>query len=104
MMPGTHRPEGVVSLSGAGIIPGRTLQAQLRDVAPTILTWFGLPIPEHVEGEPLPCLSGYGWNGRNDRRDPAHSGVAGTHETGFEYTAEEQALIEQRLADLGYLE
>jgi predicted AlkP superfamily phosphohydrolase/phosphomutase len=103
-MPGTHRPEGVVALSGAGIIPGRTLQAQLRDVAPTILTWFGLPIPEHVEGEPLPCLSGYGWNGRNERRDPAHSGVAGTHEAGFEYTAEEQALIEQRLADLGYLE
>ena len=104
MMPGTHRPEGVVALSGAGIIPGRTLQAQLRDVAPSILTWFGLPIPEHIEGEPLACLTGHGWNGRNERRDLAHAGIAGTHEAGFEYTAEEQALIEQRLADLGYLE
>ena len=103
-MPGTHRPEGVIALAGSGVEPGRTLQAQLVDVAPSILTWFGLPIPEHVEGEPFACLGGYGWESPNLRRDPAHSAVAGTHQAGFEYTAEEQAMIEQRLADLGYLE
>ncbi len=104
MMPGTHRPEGVIALAGAGIEPGRTLNAQLRDVAPSILAWFGLPIPGHVEGEPLPCLNGLGWQDRNTRRDPAHAELAGTLEPGFEYTPEEQAMIEQRLADLGYLE
>jgi len=104
LMPGTHRPEGVIALSGAGIEPGRVLDAQLRDVAPSILTWFGLPIPDHVEGEPLPCLTGPGWQGPNLRKDPAHEGFVGNHQAGFEYTPEEQAMIEQRLADLGYLE
>jgi predicted AlkP superfamily phosphohydrolase/phosphomutase len=106
-MPGTHRPEGVIALAGPGIEPGRVLNAQLRDVAPSILRWFGLPIPEHVEGEPLSCLSclsGYGWQGTHLRKDPAHTELAGTHREGFEYSAEEQALIEQRLSDLGYLE
>ena len=103
-MPGTHRPEGVVALSGSGIIPGRTVQAQLRDIAPSILTWFGLPIPDHVQGEPLACLTGRGWLDHDHRRDGSHSLASNHLEAGFEYTAEEQALIEQRLSDLGYLE
>ena len=104
MMPGTHRPEGVIALSGPGIEPGRNLKAQLRDVAPTILTWFGLPVPEHAEGEPLPCLNGHGWKSSKLRVDQGHEVFQGRHEEGFEYSPEEQAMIEQRLADLGYLE
>ena len=104
-LPGTHRPEGIVSLSGMGVAPGRSIEANLRDIAPTILTYFGLPIPEHVEGEPLSCLTGFGWQDRNHRFDPASSGFTGPHDdASFEYTAEEQAMIEQRLSDLGYLE
>ena len=103
-MPGTHRPEGVVSVAGPGITPGRTIDADLRDVAPSILAWFGLPIPHHVQGRNLPCLAGLGWAGRNERRDPGHAEHPGPSEAGFEYTPEEAALIEQRLADLGYLE
>jgi predicted AlkP superfamily phosphohydrolase/phosphomutase len=103
-LPGTHRPEGIVALAGAGIAPGRNLEAQLRDITPTILAWFGLPIPGYVEGEPLACLSTLGWFGKNLRRDAGTSPIAGPHEPGFEYTPEEAALIEQRLADLGYLE
>lgn len=103
-MPGTHRPEGVVAWSGPGVLPGRTLDADLRDVTPSILTWFGLPIPAHVEGEPLPCLAGLGWITPNLRRDPGVPATHAPHAPTFEYTAEEQALIEQRLADLGYLE
>ena len=47
-LPGTHRPEGVVALAGAGITPGRTLTADLPDVAPTILKLLGLPDPRHT--------------------------------------------------------
>ncbi len=103
-MPGTHRPEGVVAWSGSGVPAGRTLEADLRDITPSILTWFGLPIPPHVQGEPLPCLTGRGWITPNLRRDAPEAAVHAPHEPGFEYTPEEQALIEQRLADLGYLE
>ena len=38
------------------------------------------------------------------RQDPPANPVAGPHRPQFEYTPEEQAIIEQRLADLGYLE
>ena len=103
-MPGTHRPEGVVAWSGAGVPAGRTLDANLRDITPSILTWFGLDIPNHIQGKPLPCLTARGWITPNLRRDAPESPMSGPHEPGFEYTPEEQALIEQRLADLGYLE
>jgi len=56
-LPGTHRPEGVVALCASGVAAGRNLQANLSDVTPTILKLLGLPIPAHVEGKPLPCLS-----------------------------------------------
>jgi hypothetical protein len=38
------------------------------------------------------------------RHDPVGHAVSGPHQQAFEYTAEEQAIIEKRLADLGYLE
>lgn len=102
-LPGTHRPEGIVSLRAPGVAPGRSLKADLRDVAPTILSLFGLPIPEHVEGRPLPCLPTI-----DPRRiDDPQSAWQGPHSpagAGFEYSDAEQAIIERRLADLGYLE
>jgi predicted AlkP superfamily phosphohydrolase/phosphomutase len=99
-LPGTHRPEGVVALRAPGIAPGRNLEANLTDITPTILKLMGLPIPAHVEGKPLPCLSDL----PTVRQDPPANAVAGPHKPQFEYTPEEQAIIEQRLADLGYLE
>lgn len=104
-LPGTHRPEGVVALAGTGVIPGRTLNADLRDIAPTVLTLFGLPVPEVMEGKPLEAFGG-GRPGGVLREDAAASPINGPHrpQPQFEFSAEEQALIEQRLADLGYLE
>lgn len=99
-LPGTHRPEGIVAMAGAGITPGRSLKANLHDIAPTVLGLFGVPIPDHVEGVPLPCLT----NLPTVRLDPPGRAINGPHQPQFEYTPEEQAIIEQRLADLGYLE
>lgn len=99
-LPGTHRPEGIIALAADRVVPGRTLNADLQDVTPTILKLFGLPIPAHVEGKPLGLLSEL----PTRRQDPGTNPVAGPHRPQFEYTPEEQAIIEQRLADLGYLE
>ncbi len=52
-LPGTHRPEGIVALAGAGPAPGRHLKANLTDATPTILALLGLPIPAHIEGKPI---------------------------------------------------
>jgi predicted AlkP superfamily phosphohydrolase/phosphomutase len=99
-LPGTHRPEGVVALAAPGVAPGRTLAAELLDVTPTMLKLLGLPIPAHVEGKPLPCVGDV----PATRHDAPANAVSGPHRSQFEYTPEEQAVIEQRLADLGYLE
>lgn len=107
-LPGTHRPEGVVALSAPGVTPGRALNANLQDVAPTILTLFGVEVPPHVEGKPLACLP----RASNRRLDPptmAHNRPHAAPQTTrpqdeFDYSPEDQAIIEQRLADLGYLE
>jgi predicted AlkP superfamily phosphohydrolase/phosphomutase len=99
-LPGTHRPEGIIALSTDRVLAGRTLNADIQDVTPTILKLFGLPIPTHVEGKPLSLLSDL----PTRRQDPGANPVTGPHRPQFEYTPEEQAIIEQRLADLGYLE
>ena len=105
-LPGTHRPEGVVALSGAGLGAGRYLKENLTDITPTILALLGLPIPDHVEGRPIAGLGtlaaprGF----TPSRNDHAEDPIDGPHPKAFEYTSEEQAIIEQRLSDLGYLE
>ena len=106
-LPGTHRPEGIVALAGTGLSPGRHLQANLRDVTPTILQLLGVSIPEHVEGTPIGAATekfGSPADFPKTRVDAPDVTVSGPHQPQFEYSAEEQAIIEQRLADLGYLE
>ena len=98
-LPGTHRPEGIVAIAGTGILPGRTLDADLRDIAPTVYSLFDLAIPTFVEGKPLDVVSG----GRHWRQDEQANPVNGPHEVpAFDYTPEDEAIIQQRLADLGY--
>jgi predicted AlkP superfamily phosphohydrolase/phosphomutase len=99
-LPGTHRPEGIVALCAAGVEPGWKAEAQLQDIAPTILALLGVPLPGHMEGKPLPFLPELG----TTRLDPAGAAYNGPHQPQYEYSEEEQAIIEQRLADLGYLE
>ncbi len=106
-LPGTHRPEGIVALAGAGLAPGRHLKANLIDATPTILSLLGLAIPAHVEGKPIagPATTPHFSPGFTiTRQDSAAEIINGPHPRPFEYTSEEQQIIEQRLADLGYLE
>jgi len=102
---GTHRPEGVVALAGVGLTPGRNLQARLIDVAPTILNLLGAPIPSHIEGTPIGAEpTAASASHADERLDRPSDTPGGPHQKTFEHTAEEQAILEQRLADLGYLE
>lgn len=105
-LPGTHRPEGIVALCASGVSAGRTLDADLRDIAPTVLSMFGVPIPSHIEGKPLACVSASATRTRTDAPSRVFAGAhaEATRAADFEYSAADQALIEQRLADLGYME
>jgi predicted AlkP superfamily phosphohydrolase/phosphomutase len=100
-LPGTHRMEGIIALAGVGLPVGRHLRASLVDVAPSVLALQNLAAPPWMEGKALPGLQ----PGEVTRLDNGQNAYQGPHETsGFEYSRDEQALIEQRLADLGYLE
>ena len=107
-LPGTHRPEGIVALSGVDLPAGRHLKANLTDATPTILALLGLPIPAHIEGQPMVALARPGGplppHSRATRHHSSAQGLTGPHQKAFDYTFEEQAIIEQRLAELGYLE
>jgi len=103
---GDHRMEGILIGAGPTFRTGATPRgAELLDIAPTVLHLLGVPVPDDMDGrvltellEPasaLPVL------------EPALAAVQtnGTHpaEIDSSYTPEEDAAIQQRLADLGYL-
>jgi predicted AlkP superfamily phosphohydrolase/phosphomutase len=54
---GNHRPEGMLLAVGPGIRRGTFPGARLVDLAPTILSLLGEPIPECMEGMPLNLLA-----------------------------------------------
>lgn len=90
--PWEHKRDGIVIAAGEGVDPTTDLDgAHLFDVAPTILSSFGLPIGERMDGSPLPFVDA-------TARDTYPS---------FErpdVVATDDAAITDRLADLGYLE
>jgi len=50
-MNGSHRREGIFLFAGDGSICGRRLERlSIMDVAPTILSFYGLPVPEDMDG------------------------------------------------------
>ncbi len=99
---GKHHPHGVILAWGAGVRPGHKVQAQIYDVAPTVLHVLGLPVPENADGRV--------------RRDWFRSGSPAAlrsiertsyqevNFSGHEWTEEEQSQVEARLRDLGYLD
>ena len=104
---GDHRMEGVFIGVGPAFLPGATLaaDADLMDVAPTVLHLLGVPVPDDMDGRVLAEVL-----------DPAlvPAEVVASHALGAPpplsveatdsgYTDEEDEAIQQRLADLGYL-
>ena len=96
---GTHRPEGFYTICGAGIASGKQASASIADIAPTVLAALGMLVPADMTGNALgDCFS----SGLEVRKGPPSSLLAqgGDHA----YTDAEKALVEQRLADLGYVD
>jgi predicted AlkP superfamily phosphohydrolase/phosphomutase len=90
--PWEHKLEGVVMASGEGIDPGADLAGpHLFDLTPTILATFGLPAGERMDGTPLPVV------------EPTGTTEYPTFDPEDAVTTDDTD-VEQRLADLGYLE
>ena len=99
---GDHRMDGMIVASGSAFRMGASLDADanLLDIAPTILHILGVPIPADIDGRVL-----------TEILDPAIAPIAAADDSvpsadqavSVAYTDEEDAAIQQRLADLGYL-
>ncbi|ELZ98894.1 hypothetical protein C440_01020 [Haloferax mucosum ATCC BAA-1512] len=90
--PWNHKPDGIVAVAGDGVDTAADLSdAHLFDVAPTVLSTFGIAPDEEMDGTTLPAVEG----------------VEPKSYPEFEVEARMQTddeSVEERLADLGYLE
>ena len=96
-MNGSHRPDGILILAGAGVQPGVRLSGvQITDVAPTLLHLVGVPLPANLDGrvlaEALVQRGEVGTSAASSNQDPAPS----------PYSAEQAAAVGRRLRGLGY--
>jgi predicted AlkP superfamily phosphohydrolase/phosphomutase len=92
MEPWNHKRDGIVALAGDGVDGSASLAgAHLYDVASTVLATFGVPYPERMDGRPLAPVADVGAE-RYEEYEPRASRTT------------DDAAVEERLADLGYLE
>ena len=95
--------------AGPAIRPGAVPRhAELLDIAPTVLHLLGIPVPGDMDGrvlteilEPAPTRLDLAVGASALAGAGAHVAPAPSFDS--PYTAEEDAAIQQRLADLGYL-
>jgi predicted AlkP superfamily phosphohydrolase/phosphomutase len=121
---GDHRMEGILVATGPAFRAGaRPIEADLLDIAPTVLHLLELPIPADMDGRALTELLSPEWAAREDATvtvssagllyngpAPPIAGIDGDGDVsalaglpGAAYSDEEEDAIQQRLADLGYL-
>lgn len=96
---GTHRPDGILIAAGPNIQTDNIEQPSLIDIAPTILYFLGLPVPNDMDGHVLTSLFSINspvvyTEGETMKENPPRSALS----------MAEEALIEERLRGLGYLE
>jgi predicted AlkP superfamily phosphohydrolase/phosphomutase len=100
---GTHRLNGVFLAYGRGVQPGIEVKdAQLVDLAPTILHMMGVPVPEHMDGRVLQEIL-------SDTFQPATLTSSNSNWQNLSVgdsdglTEEEQRALTERLRGLGYV-
>lgn len=96
---GTHRPEGFFALHGSGVKTGIRGEASIGDVGPTVLAALGQPVPGDMTGK---VMNDFFAAPIDVKMGPPSSHAAQTGEA--VYSDAEKAIVEQRLADLGYVD
>jgi len=102
LLNGGHDQLGIVALHGPGVRRGRIEDAQIADVAPTVLFLCDAPIPADVDGEVLEHALGPDLLSTRSRKQGEASVVDTAGDSG--YSDEEEAEVRERLQALGYVE
>ena len=101
---GTHRLNGILIGRGPVLKTAAEIEnAQLIDIAPTLLHLLGVPAPEDMDGKVLTSAFRSDFLTAHPVRAGTASGSSGTDRPSG-YTEEESAKVEERLQALGYLE
>jgi predicted AlkP superfamily phosphohydrolase/phosphomutase len=95
---GNHRREGLLIAAGPQVQPGE-VRAQIEDLAPTILSLLEVPLPADLDGRPLSEL----FTSLTPAPDHPADAAPPPPSAAAPYTAAEEAAIQERLQDLGYL-
>ena len=100
---GAHTPEGILIAHGPAFAQPKTLfDANVIDLAPTLLHLMGEPVPSDMSGRVLEGLFTREFLASHPvryREEAVREGVAPSP-----YSAEQASIVEQHLRDLGYLE
>ncbi len=100
---GSHRTEGIFALTGPSAAAGRSLEADIADVAPTILYLLGQALPSDLDGRLVTeALDAGLLESRPPEYSDAESDVLVSATEG--YSADDERAVEDRLRGLGYLE
>ncbi len=98
---GDHRAEGIFIASGPAIRSGHTLTpAHITDLAPTILYLLGVPIPDDMDGQVLLAAIEPAYQ---DSHPVQTLAVTPLTKESTSLSQQEQAIVAERLRDLGYL-
>lgn len=101
---GAHALDGVLLAVGPSISGGKRVQdAELMDIAPTVLYCFGEVIPEDFDGKVIEQMIESGYLEENPPRYGAQKKDQAGEAAKDIYSDDDADLIEQRLKDLGYL-
>jgi predicted AlkP superfamily phosphohydrolase/phosphomutase len=99
---GHHHMVGVLAMKGPGIRPGLTLDgASILDLAPTILHYMGLDVPDNLDGDVLVQALTEDFNHLNPVRNTVSSGKRSSDDA--IYTRDEEEAVIAKLRDMGYV-
>jgi predicted AlkP superfamily phosphohydrolase/phosphomutase len=99
---GGHDQYGIVGLLGPGIKAGRLQNAQISDVAPTVLFLRDAAIPSDVDGKVLMDAFDEALSSSRSVKRGTQATLTRDDRTG--YSEDEEAEIRDRLRSLGYVE
>ena len=94
---GDHREEGIWILTGPDIMPLKKREANIVDLAPTILNLLGTPIPRDMDGRVLSDIFEL-------CRNPTYADAIKKTPEEYEYSKTEEEELRERLRKLGYLD
>ena len=99
---GVHAPDGIFIAAGPHIIPNQDQAVHIADLAPTSLYTLGLSVPQSMDGQVLTQLFDPAYRVAH----PIHYSDIDVHtegKTGQVMAEADEAKVENRLRDLGYL-